>query len=68
VSAERSRRAIAMIESPCCEAPSTSLIRVARRLTPNDDRRCIRCRQPFCRIDVDGRKSPFRVAVGARAK
>jgi hypothetical protein len=33
----------------------------------SNDRRCIRCRQVFCRIDVNSRRNPpFKVQVGAR--
>jgi hypothetical protein len=57
-----------VIESPCCEAPSTSLIRRERRVMPNGDGRCVRCRQPFCRIDIsESPRQPLKPAIGARA-
>jgi hypothetical protein len=57
---------VAVIESPCCTAPSTTvnpLICDAK----SSDRRCVRCRQVFCRIDVDDSERPIKAVVGARA-
>lgn len=36
-----------VIESPCCHAPSSSMTGIHSRAADNDQRRCIRCRQPF---------------------
>ena len=32
------------------------------------DRRCVRCRQVFCRIDVEDGEQPLKAVVGARAE
>ncbi len=39
------------VESRCCKAPSTPMSQ-AFGLTANRDRRCVRCRQVFCAIQV----------------
>jgi hypothetical protein len=62
---------VTLIESPCCDAPSTTLAPVSASTVRNRDgrRRCVRCRQPFCRIDVDDRRTPpLKVVVGAQAE
>jgi hypothetical protein len=51
-----------LIESPCCSAPSTTMNTVISDAR-SKDRRCVRCRQVFCRIDIDeGREEVMRVA------
>jgi hypothetical protein len=32
------------------------------------DRRCLRCRQVFCRIDIEDGQQPLRAVAGVRAK
>jgi hypothetical protein len=54
-------------ESPCCAAPSTTMNPVISDAR-SKDRRCVRCRQVFCRIDVDGGEQPLRAVVGDRAE
>ena len=56
-----------LVESPCCAAPSTTMNPVISDAR-SKDRRCVRCRQVFCRIDVNDSKQPLKVAVGARGK
>jgi hypothetical protein len=59
---------VPLIESPCCQAPSTTMNPIRSDYRSNE-RKCIRCRQVFCRIDVSrSRKSPLKVVVGARAE
>jgi hypothetical protein len=58
---------VPVIESPCCAAPSTTMNPVISNARSND-RRCVRCRQVFCRIDVDDSGRPLKAAIGARAK
>ena len=58
---------VQLIESPCCAAPSTTMNPVISDAR-SKERRCVRCRQTFCRIDVDDGEQPLKVAVGARAK
>jgi len=41
-----------LVESPCCVARSTTMNPIISDARSND-RRCVRCRQVFCRIDVD---------------
>ena len=58
-----------LIESPCCEAPSSSLTRSSNGVYPNGTRRCVRCSQPFCHIELtNNRRSPFKAVVGVRNK
>jgi hypothetical protein len=54
-------------ESPCCAAPSTTMNPVISDAR-SKDRRCVRCRQVFCRIDVGDGEQPLKAAVGARAE
>jgi hypothetical protein len=56
-----------IIESPCCTAPSTPMNTVIS-IAHSKDRRCVRCRQVFCRIDVDDGERPRKALVGARAE
>jgi hypothetical protein len=56
---------VPVVESPCCKAPSTSMNQ-DYGLTKNKDRRCVRCRQAFCRIGVDDSERPLKAVVGAR--
>jgi hypothetical protein len=56
-----------VIESPCCTAPSTTMNTVISDARSNE-RRCIRCRQVFCRIDVEDGEQPLKAVVGARAE
>ena len=59
---------VPVIESPCCGAPSTTMSRATAHIETNRNRRCVRCRQAFCRIDVpDNPEEPFKVTVGAAA-
>jgi len=59
---------VQLIQSPCCAAPSTTMNPVISDAR-SKDRRCVRCRQVFCRIDVnDSREQPLRAVVGARAE
>jgi hypothetical protein len=59
---------VQVIESPGCAAPSTTMNPVISDARCKD-RRCIRCRQVFCRMDVDdSRKQPLKAVVGARAE
>jgi hypothetical protein len=58
---------VQLIESPCCTAPSTTMNTTISDARSNE-RRCIRCRQVFCRIDVEDGERPLKVVVGARAK
>ena len=58
---------VLVIESPCCAAPSTTMNPVICDAKSND-RRCIRCRQVFCRIDVREGEHPLKAVVGARAE
>jgi hypothetical protein len=55
-----------IIESPCCTAPSTPMNTVISDARSRD-RRCVRCRQVFCRIDVEDGEQPLKAVVGARA-
>jgi hypothetical protein len=41
-----------IVGSPCCTAPSTTMNTV-KSDARSKNRRCIRCRQVFCRIAVD---------------
>jgi hypothetical protein len=54
-------------ESPCCAAPSTTMNPVISDAR-SKERRCVRCRQTFCRIDVDDSERPLKAAVAARAE
>jgi hypothetical protein len=56
-----------VIESPCCKAPSTPMNTVISDAR-SKDRRCVRCRQVFCRIDVGDGKQPLKALVGAQAE
>ena len=56
-----------IIERPCCTAPSTPMNTVISDAR-SKDRRCIRCRQVFCRIDVNESKMPLKAVVGAQAE
>jgi hypothetical protein len=58
---------VPVIESPCCTAPSTPMNTVIS-VAYSKDRRCVRCRQVFCRIDVDDSEQPLKPMVGARAE
>lgn len=58
---------VTLIESPCCAAPSTTMNPVVSDAR-SKDRRCVRCRQVFCRIDVDDTERPLKAIVGARAE
>jgi len=53
-----------VIESSCCTAPSTPINTVISDAR-SKDRRCVRCRQVFCRIDVDRGEQPLKAMVGA---
>jgi hypothetical protein len=57
---------VPLIESPCCTAPSTTMNPVICDAKSNE-RRCVRCRQVFCRIDVSDEEQPLKAVVGARA-
>ena len=57
---------VQLIESPCCAAPSTSMNPVISD-AHSKERRCVRCRQVFCRIDVHDGEQPLKAVVGARA-
>jgi hypothetical protein len=54
-----------IVQSPCCTAPSTTMNTVISDAR-SKSRRCIRCRQVFCRIDLDGEQEIMRVGVGRR--
>ena len=54
-----------LVESPCCQAPSTTM-NPAKADIRGNERRCVRCRGVFCRIDV--REGKLKVVVGARAE
>jgi hypothetical protein len=56
-----------VIESPCCIAPSTPMNTVIFDAR-SKDRRCVRCRQVFCRIDVGDSERPLKAVVGAQAQ
>jgi hypothetical protein len=56
-----------VIESPCCAAPSTTMNPVVSDAR-SKERRCVRCRQVFCRIDVEDGEKPLKAVVGARAE
>ena len=56
-----------IVEIPCCTAPSTTMNPVISDAR-SKDRRCVRCRQVFCRIDVGDGEQPLRAVVGARAE
>ena len=58
---------VQLIESPCCVAPSTTMNPVISDAR-SKDRRCVRCRQVFCRIDVGEGEQPLKAVVGARAE
>jgi len=58
---------VQLIESPCCAAPSTTMNPVISDARSRD-RRCVPCRQVFCRIDVGDGKQPLKAVVGARAE
>jgi hypothetical protein len=55
-----------LVESPCCSAPSTTMNTVISDAR-SKDRRCVRCRQVFCRIDVEDGGQPLKAVVGAQA-
>jgi hypothetical protein len=57
---------IPVVDSPCCMAPSTTMNPVICDAKSNE-RRCVRCRQVFCRIDVSDAEQPLKAVVGARA-
>jgi hypothetical protein len=57
---------VPVIESRCCAAPSTTMNPVISD-APSRDRRCVRCRQVFCRIEINDSDQPLKVAVGAQA-
>jgi hypothetical protein len=65
---------VPLIVSSCCDAPSTSQSRVSsgdgdERSSRVPKRRCVRCRQVFCLIDVDERREPpLKAVVGARTE
>jgi hypothetical protein len=54
---------IPVVDSPCCMAPSTTTNPVICDAKSNE-RRCVRCRQVFCRIDVDDSEQPLKTMVG----
>lgn len=56
---------VPIVESPCCTAPSTTMNTVVSDAR-SKSRRCVRCRQVFCRIDIDGEHEIIRVGVGRR--
>jgi hypothetical protein len=56
-----------IVQSPCCTAPSTPMNTVISDAR-SKDRRCVRCRQVFCRIDVDDSEEPLKPMVGAQAE
>ena len=58
---------VPVIESPCCQAPSTTMNPVICDAR-SKERRCVRCRQVFCRIDVEDGEQPLKAMVGARAE
>jgi hypothetical protein len=58
---------VQLIESPCCVAPSTTMNPVISDAR-SKDRRCVRCRQVFCRIDVDQEEIMRVVGVGSRTQ
>jgi hypothetical protein len=58
---------VPLIESPCCAAPSTTMNPVISDAR-SKDRRCVRCRQTFCRIDVGDSERPLKAVVGARSE
>jgi hypothetical protein len=58
---------VQLIESPCCAAPSTTMNTVISDAR-SKERRCIRCRSVFCRIDVEDGTQPLRAVVGAQAQ
>jgi hypothetical protein len=58
---------IPVVDSPCCTAPSTTMNPVICDAKSNE-RRCVRCRQVFCRIDVGEDEQPLKAVVGARAE
>ena len=58
---------VPVIQSPCCAAPSTTMNPVISDAR-SKERRCVRCRQTFCRIDVGDGEQPLKVVVGARAE
>jgi hypothetical protein len=58
---------VLVLESPCCSAPSTTMNPVISDAR-SKDRRCVRCRQVFCRIDVEDGEQPLKAMVGARAE
>jgi hypothetical protein len=57
---------VQLIESPCCTAPSTTMNPVISDAR-SKERRCVRCRQTFCGIDVEDGEQPLRAVVGAQA-
>jgi hypothetical protein len=58
---------VQVIQSPCCAAPSTTMNPVISDAR-SKERRCVRCRQTFCRIDVNESERPLKAVVGARAE
>jgi hypothetical protein len=58
---------VQLIESPCCIAPSTTMNPVISDAR-SKERRCVRCRQTFCRIDVNGSEQPLKATVGVQAE
>jgi hypothetical protein len=52
-----------LIASPCCAAWSTTMNPVISDAR-SKDRRCVRCRQVFCRIDVKDGEQPLKAVVG----
>ena len=58
---------VQLIESRCCAAPSTTMNPVISDAR-SKERRCVRCRQVFCRIDVEDGEQPLRAMVGAQAE
>ena len=58
---------VPVIESPCCAAPSTTMNPVISDAR-SKVRRCVRCSQVFCRIEVDQEEIMRVVAVGRRTQ
>jgi hypothetical protein len=57
---------VPLIASPCCSAPSTTMNPISSDRRSNE-RKCVRCRGVFCRIDIRG-KGAMRPALGINAK
>jgi hypothetical protein len=59
-----------ILESPCCEAPSTTMNRGLGAHLGEDDRRCVRCQHVFgCAIEVgEDQEEVMRIRFVAEAQ